>query len=284
MASFPRRPTGHRFPVFDMYEDGADLVETSFLMEGLLSARQYFKADGPSGRELYDRVTKLWEGVEWKWFEAMPKHDALYWHWSPEYSFYIANRLTGWNEVMITYLEAIASPTHAIAPSDYYSGWVGEGINNQYANGKSYEGIMLPVGGGTGGPLFFTDYSFMGFDPRGIHDRFTDYFDNNRAQAEINRAYCVRNPHGWAGYGADTWGLTAVDDPAAITHTSPRSIRTMEPSLPPGRSARWPIRRKHRWPRCVTSIAISARRCGASTDSATPSTCSKTGIPELRWD
>lgn len=205
--------TGHRLPVFGMYDDGADLVETSFLMEGLLAARQYFKADGPSGHELYDRITRLWESVEWDWFRATPQRDALYWHWSPEYSFYIANRLTGWNEVMITYLEAIASPTHGIPASDYYSGWTGEGIGNKYANGQTYFGIRLAVGGGTGGPLFFTDYSYMGFDPRGLHDRFTDYFDNNRNQALINHAYCVANPNHWKGYGDNTWGLTAVDGP-----------------------------------------------------------------------
>jgi exo beta-1,2-glucooligosaccharide sophorohydrolase (non-reducing end) len=205
--------TGHRLPVFDMFDDGADLVETSFLMEGLLTARQYFKADGAAGQELFQRITTLWEGIDWDWFRATPKRDALYWHWSPEYAFYIANRLTGWNEVMITYLEAIASPTHGIPASDYYSGWAGEGIGNAYANGKSYFGITLPVGGGTGGPLFFTDYSFMGFDPKGVHDRFTDYFDNNRAQALINQAYCVENAHHWKGYGKDTWGLTAVDGP-----------------------------------------------------------------------
>lgn len=205
--------TGHVMPVFGMYDDGADLVETSFLMEGLLAARQDFKDDGASGRELYDRITRLWQGVDWNWFRATPKRDALYWHWSPDYSFYIANRLTGWNEVMITYLEAIASPTRPIPASDYYSGWVGESVGNKYANGGTYYGIKLAVGRGTGGPLFFTDYSFMGFDPRGIHDRFTDYFDNNRNQALINKAYCIHNPHHWKGYGADAWGLTAVDGP-----------------------------------------------------------------------
>jgi len=166
--------TGHRLPVFDMYDNGADLVETSFMMEGLLAARQYFKQDGASGQQLYLRITRLWRGVDWNWFRATPQHDALYWHWSPEYAFHIANRLTGWNEVMITYLDAIASPSHGIPASDYYSGWVGEGIGNQYANGKSYFGIKLDVGGNTGGPLFFTDYSFMGFDPRGIHDRILE--------------------------------------------------------------------------------------------------------------
>jgi hypothetical protein len=205
--------TGRTLPVFGMVDNGADLVETSFMMEGLLAARQYFKNDGPSGQELYNRITQLWEGVDWNWFRATPKRDALYWHWSPDYSFYIANRLTGWNEVMITYLEAIASPTHPIPASDFYSGWAGEGINNPYANGKSYYGITLPIGGGSGGPLFFTDYSFMGFDPKGIHDRYANYFDQNRAQARINLQYCIHNPNHWKGYGSDAWGLTAVDGP-----------------------------------------------------------------------
>ncbi len=213
--------TGHTLPVFDQYDNGADLVETSFLMEGLLTARQYFKNDGPQGQELYKRITKLWEGVDWAWFRGMPTHDALYWHWSPEYSFFIANRLTGWNEVMITYLEAIASPTHGIPASNYYSGWVGEGVKNKYANGKSYYGIKLDVGDGTGGPLFFTDYSFMGFDPHKFSDRFTNYFDRNRNQALINLAYCTQDPGKWKGYGADTWGLTAVDGPGGYVPYEP---------------------------------------------------------------
>lgn len=235
--------TGHVLPVFGMYDDGADLVETSFMMEGLLAARQYFKDDGPAGQELYDRITRLWQGVDWNWFRATPARDAIYWHWSPDYSFYIANRLTGWNEVMITYLESIASPTHGIPASDYYSGWAGEGNGAHYANGKTWYGIKLPVGGddggvsvcevggnscsmisygdGTGGPLFFTDYSFMGFDPKGIHDKFTDYFDQNRDQALINQAYCIHNPNHWKGYGADDWGLTAVDGPGGYVPYEP---------------------------------------------------------------
>jgi exo beta-1,2-glucooligosaccharide sophorohydrolase (non-reducing end) len=214
--------TGHCLPVFGMYDDGADLVETSFLMEGLLTARQYFKADGPSGRELYQRITKLWEGVEWNWFRTTPEHDALWWHWSPDYSFYIANRLTGWNEVMITYLEAIASPTHSIPASDFYTGFAGETVGTPYANHQIFYGIPLDVGGpGTGGPLFFTDYSFMGFDPQGMRDKYTDYFVNNRNQALINQAYCIHNPNHWKGYGADDWGITAVDGPEGYVPYEP---------------------------------------------------------------
>lgn len=214
--------TGRCLPVFGMYDNGADLVETSFLMEGLLTARQYFKTDGAQGRELYQRITALWESVDWNWFKATPAHDALYWHWSPDYSFYIANRLTGWNEVMITYLEAIASPTHSIPPSDFYSGFAGEGVGTPYANHQTFYGFNLDVGGpGTGGPLFFTDYSFMGFDPHGLHDKYTNYFVNNRNQALINQAYCIHNPNHWKGYGADTWGITAVDGPEGYVAYEP---------------------------------------------------------------
>jgi hypothetical protein len=213
--------TGHVLPLFGMVDNGADLVETSFMMEGLLSARQYFQGNTPAEQELRARISDLWQAVDWNWFRATPKKDALYWHWSPDFSFFIANRLTGWNEVMITYLLAIASPTHAVPASLYNTGWVGKGIDNKYANGTRHFGITLAVGSGTGGPLFFTDYSFMGFDPHHRHDQFTDYFENNRNQALINQAYCIANPHRWKGYGADSWGLTAVDGPDGYSPYEP---------------------------------------------------------------
>jgi len=202
--------TGKRMPVFGMYDNGADLVETSFLMEGLLTARQCFNGSSTREKELYNRITNLWNTVEWNWFRRSPESDALFWHWSPEYSWHINNRLTGWNEVMITYLLAIASPTHGVPSSLYYSGWAG--IPKYYLNGGTYYGIKLDLGNGTGGPLFFTDYSYMGFDPH-LRDRFTDYFENNRNMARINRAYCMQNPHHFKGYGPQCWGITAVDGP-----------------------------------------------------------------------
>jgi hypothetical protein len=215
--------TGHTLPVFGMYDDGADLVETSFLMEGLLAARQYFKADGPPGRELYDRITQLWEGVDWEWFRATPRRDALYWHWSPDYSFYIANRLTGWNEVMITYLEAIASPTHGVPSSLYYTGYTGEGTGHVYGVKHTYYGIPIAMDyvPGSPGPLFFTQYSYMGYDPRGRRDKYADYFENNRNEALVSQAYSIANPRHRKGYGANCWGLTAVDGPEGYQEYKP---------------------------------------------------------------
>ena len=213
--------TGHPLPVFGVFENGADLVETSFLVEGLLSARGYFNASSARETQLHDRITQLWQGVEWDWFRRFPNGDALYWHWSPEYAFVINNRLTGFNEVMITYLEAIASPTHGVPLSLYYSGWVGEGINNPYSNGQTYYSIKLAVGFKQGSPLFFTHYSYMGFNPHDFRDRFTNYFENNRNMALINQRYCMANPGGYKGYSADDWGITAVDGPQGYVDYAP---------------------------------------------------------------
>lgn len=219
--------SGQTLPVFDRFDNGGDLVETGFLMEGLLSARQYFNGTTEHEKDLFRRISQLWETVEWDWYRQSPQSDALYWHWSPEWSWYINHRLTGFNEAMIVYLLAIASPTHAVPAELYYSGWANQGEvganyrqgwshthdGDHYVNGHTYYGIKLDVGVGTGGPLFFTHYSYMGFDPRGIHDRFADYFNNNRAMARINLAYCLRNPGRYAGYAANFWGLTASDGP-----------------------------------------------------------------------
>jgi hypothetical protein len=205
--------TGHTLAVFGIYDNGGDLVETSFLMQGLLTARQYFHNDNENERRLAENITALWRGVEWDWFCATPKKDALYWHWSPEYSFRIANRLQGWNEVMITYLLAIASPTHAVPASLYHTGYTAEGTNHSYGQRHTYFGMQLDMNytPDSPGPLFFTHYSYMGYDPRGWRDKYANYFENNRNEALVSQAYSVANPFHWKGYGADAWGLTAVD-------------------------------------------------------------------------
>ncbi|MFT3868905.1 MAG: glucoamylase family protein [Nibricoccus sp.] len=215
--------TGRTIPLFGTYDNGGDLVETAFMIQGLLAARQYFDRDEPAERDIRETITRLWREVEWDWYRKTPDSDVLYWHWSPEHDFTINHPLVGWNETMIVYLLAIASPTHAVPASLYYSGWAGQSdvhvryrrnwsrttAGDHYANGNSYYGIKLEVGVGNGGDLFFTHFSFLGFDPRGIRDRYTNYFSNNRNIALINRAYCIDNPRKFVGYGPDCWGRSA---------------------------------------------------------------------------
>jgi hypothetical protein len=197
---------------FSPYDDAADLVETSFLIEGMLTVRQYFDRDSATEREIRGRITRLWEEVEWDWFLREPGGTRLYWHWSPNHGWKMNHRIGGrFNECMITYLLALASPTHTIPPSCYYEGWAGP--PETYANGNTYYGHKQWVGRPRGGPLFFTHYSFLGFDPRGKRDRYCNYFENNRNISLINRAYCIENPKGHDGYGELVWGLTASHSP-----------------------------------------------------------------------
>jgi hypothetical protein len=215
--------TGRVNPYFGKYDNGGDLVETAFMMQGLLAARQYFNQDTAAEKEIRDTITSFWQEVEWDWYRKSPDSDFLYWHWSPDHAWHISHPLIGWNETLIVYLLAIASPTHAVPASMYYSGWAGQSqqaieyrrgwsrttAGDHFANGNSYYGIKLEVGSGTGAELFFTQFSFLGFDPRGKRDRFTNYSLNNRNIALIDRAYCAENPRKYAGYGADCWGLSA---------------------------------------------------------------------------
>ncbi len=125
-AHFMDGHTGQSLPVFDVFDNAGDLVETAFLMEGLLAARQYFHSDKAAEQNLYSRITRLWETVEWDWYRRSPPGDALYWHWSPDFAWHINHRITGYNEAMIVYLLAIASPTHGVPARLYYTGWAGQ--------------------------------------------------------------------------------------------------------------------------------------------------------------
>ena len=254
-SHFMNGSTGKTMPVFGMFDNGGDLVETSFLMEGLLAARQYFHRDNESERGLYRRISQLWETVEWDWYRGPQLGDFLYWHWSEQWEWQIQHPLIGFNEVMITYLLAISSPTHGVPAEMYYSGWAGQSQRaisyregwsgsadgNHYGNGQSYYGIKLDVGVGSGGPLFFTHYSFFGFDPHRLHDRFTSsYFENNRNLALINRAYCITNPKHFEGYGADAWGLTASDGPEGYAANAPDQNNDHGTLTPTGALASFP--------------------------------------------
>ena len=215
--------TGKIIPYFGSYDDGGDLVETAFLMQGLLVARQYFNHDTAGEHEIRDTVTSFWKTVEWDWYRQGPDPNFLYWHWSPDHGFYIHHPLIGWNETMIIYLLAIASPTHAVPASMFHTGFAsqsdlavryrqGWGRTTQgdhYTNGNTYYGQKLDVGVGSGGELFFTHYSFLAFDPRGKRDRYTNYFQNNRNIALAAHAYAMDNPRKFVGYGDDTWGRSA---------------------------------------------------------------------------
>lgn len=193
---------------FSQFDDGGDLVETALLMQGLLTAGEYFKNGDENERVLSDKITHLWETVEWNWYTQGT--DSLYWHWSKNYGWKMNHRIKGFDETLITYVLAASSPTFPIDRKVYESCFKN---SPYYYNGKSYFGIKLDLGMDYGGPLFFTHYSFLGLNPNGLKDSYTDYFERNKAHVLIHRAYAINNPKKHTGYGANLWGFTSSDDP-----------------------------------------------------------------------
>jgi hypothetical protein len=193
---------------FSDLDNGGDLVETAFLMQGLLINRQYFDANTDDEQDIRERITALWEAVEWTWYER--DQNVLTWHWSPQFGFEIDLQITGYNEALMAYVLAASSPTFSIDPEAYHQGWA---QNGNIQNGNSYYGETLPLGQELGGPLFFAHYSFIGLNPNGLSDRYANYEEQNVAHTLINFEYCVANPEGYEGYSEQSWGLTASDSP-----------------------------------------------------------------------
>jgi hypothetical protein len=185
-------------------------------MQGLLTAREYFNQDNEKENVLRDIITDVWEDVEWDHY-SRNNSGVLYWHWSPDFAWQMNFPIRGYNEALIVYLLAIASPTHAVPATYWTSGWAGSG----YVNGFSWYGHKLFVGPPLGGPLFFAHYSYMGFDPRNIKDQYANYFEHNRNHTLVNMAWCVANPLGFEGYNINSWGLTASDDPFGYSAHAP---------------------------------------------------------------
>ena len=216
LPHFLHGETGRTIP-FTRKDDGGDLVETSFLVAGLLCARQYFDRDDAMERALRDLIDRLWREVEWSW-HTRDGSNVLYWHWSPNNGWSMNHEIRGWNEALITYVLAASSPDYPIDAHVYHRGWA-QGLH--FRNHRQYYDWTLPLGRDFGGPLFFAHYSFLGLDPRGLQDRYADYWQQNLSHVLINREHCLRNPHRFEGYGTDCWGLTASDDPDGYRSHAP---------------------------------------------------------------
>jgi hypothetical protein len=194
---------------FSKKDDGADIVETAYLMQGLLSVRQYFMNGSESEKNLSLRIDSLWKEVEWNWFTKNGGH-VIYWHWSPDYAWQMNNPVEGYNECLILYVLAASSPTYPVSPAVYQKGWARSGgIKGEH---EKYGYILSLNHNGQadyGGPLFWSHYSYMGLDPRHLKDSYADYWHENTNQSLINWQWCVRNADNYAGYSKDCWGLSA---------------------------------------------------------------------------
>jgi len=199
--------TGKTIP-FSRKDDGADLVESSYLFQGLLCVRQYFDQDNNIESQLRNRINSLWNDVEWDWF-TKGGEEVLYWHWSPNNGWAMNFPVRGYNECLIMYVLAASGERYPVTSAVYHRGWA---QSNFFKNGKEFYGIKLPLGFDYGGPLFFSQYSFLGLDPTNLTDRYANYWEQNKNHTLINRAWCIDNPQKFKGYGENCWGLTASDN------------------------------------------------------------------------
>ncbi len=196
---------------FSPKDDGGDLVETAFLAQGMLCAREYFKNGNDDERALANHIDRLWREIEWDWYRK-DNQNVLYWHWSPQHAWEMNFPIEGYNECLITYVLAAASPTHGVPAEVYHEGWARSGgiandsAHSQYGYHLALKHNFAPQ---FGGPLFWAHYSYLGLDPRDLTDRYANYWEENRNHTLINRQYCIENPKGYKGYGEDCWGLSA---------------------------------------------------------------------------
>ena len=211
--------TGITIP-FSASDDGGDLVETTFLIQGLLTFRQYLQPSVPEESGLIDRINTLWHSVEYDFYTR--GEEALYWHWSPTTGWTINLKLQGYNETMICYVLGIGSPDHSIPATSYFKGYLNSG---SILNGNEYYGYVLPEGQPYGGPLFFTHYSFLGLNPQNLRGPYINFWEQNVNHSLINWAYCADNPKKYAGYSATCWGLTASDGYSGYSAHSPTNDR-----------------------------------------------------------
>lgn len=201
-------PTGKVKP-FGKKDNGGDLVESCFLMQSLLCVRQYMDANVPAEKQLIDKINKLWNEMEFDWYRNGGKN-VVYWHWSPEYQWEMNFPLEGYNECLIVYILGASSPTHSIPAECYHEGWARKGTFTTDAAPYGYPlELSHNYAEKMGGPLFWAHYSYIGLDPRGLKDRYADYWNVTRNHAMSDYAYCVDNPKGYKGYGENCWGLTA---------------------------------------------------------------------------
>lgn len=202
---------------FSTKDNGADLVETSYLMAGLMTARQYFDGADVAETNLRADINTILDRVEYSWFRKA-NENVLYWHWSPNYGWDMNLPIRGWNEGLITYVMAATSKNYSIPQVVYTSGFA---RNGAMQNVNSYFGLRLPLGEAFGGPLFFAHYAFLGINPNGLSDQYANYQTQVVNHSRINYEHCKTNPRGYYGYSASCWGLTASDIPNGYTASSP---------------------------------------------------------------
>jgi hypothetical protein len=205
--------TGHKgfyYHFLDMktgrrtWDSELSTIDSTFLIAGAITAAEYFNRDDEAEREVRKLAHAIYARADWQW--ARNGEDTVTHGWKPESGF-IKHRWQGYNEALLLYVLALASPSFPL-PTSSYKAWT-----TTYKWKKLYGHEFLYAG-----PLFIHQLSHMWIDFRGIQDEYmrgrdSDYFENSRRATYIQQQYAMRNPRNFKGYGEFIWGLTASDGP-----------------------------------------------------------------------
>ncbi len=194
---------------FSPDDDGGDIVETSFVTQGLIALKHYFAGSDTKSVMIRQKADQLWKEVDWDWYRQYGQN-VLYWHWSPNFNFQKNMKVSGWNECQVTYIMAASSPTHGVPKEVYTQGWA---RNGDMVRNRTYYNLEINLAPDWGGPLFFIHYSNLGINPHGLKDQYADYWKEFVNTAKIHYEYSIANPLNHRNYSDKNWGLTASDDP-----------------------------------------------------------------------
>jgi hypothetical protein len=194
------------------------LIDTGFLIAGVLTAAVYFDAETAEESELRRLADAMYRRVDWRW--AQRDGAAVMHGWKPESGF-LHYGWEGYSEAILLYVLGLGSPTHALT-EDSFRAWT---LTYQWENLYGHDFLYA-------GPLFIHQFSHAWIDFRGIRDAFMrekncDYFENSRRATHVQREYAIRNPRSFSGYGADRWGISAGEGPSA----APRLIAGRQQSF-----------------------------------------------------
>jgi hypothetical protein len=169
-------------------------IDTSLLLCGVLTARAYFE-----DARIQSLAQQIYERVDWPWILNGGKTFSM--GWKPKTGF-LHSRWKTYCELMMIYLLAIGSPTHAVAPEywDYFSRPVIHYKGYDYISGND--------------PLFTHQYSQAWYDFRDKRDAYADYFENSVTATRAHKAFCLSRPK-W--YSEEYWGITASDSVRGYT-------------------------------------------------------------------
>ncbi len=186
------------------WQSELSVIDTAFLIAGMLTAATWFDADDAAEAELRELADVLYRRVNWRW--AQLDHGAMVHGWKPDSGF-LKYGWEGYSEALLLYVLGFGSPTHRLTDT-CFPAWT---LTYQWENLYGIDFLYA-------GPLFIHQYSHAWIDFRGIRDAYMrrkncDYFENSRRATMVQCEYAIRNPRGFVGYGKTCWGLSAGDGP-----------------------------------------------------------------------